>query len=171
MQQQWCNMNVKRATGFTSKTTRIMFLYISLPSLHNYDMKLPNFMLYKGCNQAISTFSFSVWTWIIWFSGIQLQESSPTFDKSNWDGIITIKILKNENSLFRRHFCCPCRPLILIISIYLYPCYWPFLGKISDNCWEAWDKQERNPLSRTSAGWCTVTNSFYLWAPVYKTCK
>lgn len=94
-------------------------------------MKLPNFTLYKGRNQAISTFSFSFWTWIIWFLGIQLQESSPTFDKSNWDGIYTIKILKNENSLFRRHFCCPCRPLILIIVIYLYPRYWPFLGKLT----------------------------------------
>ena len=55
--------------------------------------------------------------------------------KITWDKKLTttytIKILKNENSLFRQHFCCPCRPLILIIIIYLYPRYWPFLGKLT----------------------------------------
>ena len=41
------NENVKRAIGLMSKTTTLhvhhAFLYISLPSLHNYDVKWPNF--------------------------------------------------------------------------------------------------------------------------------
>ena len=168
MQQRWrqheCQKSnwIKQAKQHTS-----CFLYISLPSLHNYNMKMPNFTFYKGRNQAISTFSFSLWTWIIWFLGIQLQESSPTFDKSKRDGIITIKILKNENSLFRRRFCCPCLPLILIIIII-------FISTLFTISWENvltsarkhGTKQKRNLLSRTSAGWCIITNSFYLWAPV-----
>ena len=39
--------NVKKAIGLMSKTTTLhvhhAFLYISLPSLHNYDVKWPNF--------------------------------------------------------------------------------------------------------------------------------
>ena len=43
------------------------FLYISLPSLqlHDYDVKLPNnIMFYGGREQATTTFSLSIWTWI-----------------------------------------------------------------------------------------------------------
>ena len=33
------------------------FLYIiSLPSLHNYDVKMPNFKCYRGCNEARTKF-------------------------------------------------------------------------------------------------------------------
>ena len=42
------NKNGKKAIGLISKTTTLhvhhAFLYISLPSLHGYDVKLPNFM-------------------------------------------------------------------------------------------------------------------------------
>ena len=34
------------------------FLYISLPSLHDYDMKLPNFTFYGGRTQVTMNFSF-----------------------------------------------------------------------------------------------------------------
>ena len=41
------NENLKKAISLISKTTALhvhhAFLYISLPSLHNYDMKWPNF--------------------------------------------------------------------------------------------------------------------------------
>ena len=41
------NENAKKATGLMSKTTTLhvhhAFLYISLLSLHNYDVKWPNF--------------------------------------------------------------------------------------------------------------------------------
>ena len=57
------NENVKTAIGLLSKTTRLhvhhAFLYISLPLLHEYDVKTPNFTFYGGCKQATTTFSFS----------------------------------------------------------------------------------------------------------------
>ena len=46
-----------------SKTTilhvRHAFLYISLPSLHDYDVKMPNFTFYGGRKQATTKFTFS----------------------------------------------------------------------------------------------------------------
>ena len=59
---------------------KIGSLYISLPLLHDYDVKMPYFTFYGGRKQATTKFSFSFWTWI-WFLGIKLLESSPTFDK------------------------------------------------------------------------------------------
>ena len=57
------NENEKRAMGLLSKTTtlhmHLTFLYISLPSLHDYHMKLPNFTLCEGRKQATTVFSFS----------------------------------------------------------------------------------------------------------------
>ena len=56
------NENVKTATGLLIKTTslhvRHTFLYISLPLLHDYNMKIPNFMFYGGRKQAMTKFSF-----------------------------------------------------------------------------------------------------------------
>ena len=56
------NENAKIAMGLLSKTTtfhvRHAFLYISLPSLHDYHMKMPDFTLYGGRNQATTNFSF-----------------------------------------------------------------------------------------------------------------
>ena len=38
------------------------------------------FAFYGGGKKATTNFSFSLYSWM-WFLGIQLQESSPTFDK------------------------------------------------------------------------------------------
>ena len=57
------------------------FLLISLPFVHDFDMKMPNFMFYKGRNQATMVFSISFLTWTRLLE-IQLQESSRTFDKA-----------------------------------------------------------------------------------------
>ena len=50
------NENVKTAIGLLSKTTSLHVhhasLYISLPLLHEYDGKLPNFTFYGGRKQA-----------------------------------------------------------------------------------------------------------------------
>ena len=35
---------------------------ISLPSLHGYDMKIPNFTFSRGCKQTTTNFSFSFLT-------------------------------------------------------------------------------------------------------------
>ena len=86
------NDNVKKETDL-SKTTILQvhkcFLYISLPSLHDYDVIMPNFAFYGGRIQGTAKFSF--WTWT-WFLRIQLQEGSSTFDEAIRVGIITIKI-------------------------------------------------------------------------------
>ena len=70
------NENVKKAIGWISKTTtlhvHLAFLYISLPSLRDYDGKMHNFTFYGGRKQATAKFSFSFWTWI-WFLGIRLK--------------------------------------------------------------------------------------------------
>ena len=55
------------------------FLYISLSSLHDYVVKMPNFIFCGGRKQATPKFSSSFLTWL-WFSGIPLQQSSSTFD-------------------------------------------------------------------------------------------
>ena len=57
------NENVKSAIGLLSKTTswhvHHAFLYISLPLLHDHDVKMPNFTFYGGRKQATTKFSFS----------------------------------------------------------------------------------------------------------------
>ena len=45
------NGDATKAIGLISKTTILhvhhAFLYISLPSLHDYDVKMPNFTMYR----------------------------------------------------------------------------------------------------------------------------
>ena len=57
------NDNIKKALGLLSKTTSLhmhhTFLYISLPLLHNCDVKMPSFTLYGGRKQVTTNFSFS----------------------------------------------------------------------------------------------------------------
>ena len=80
------NENVKKAIGWISKTTtlhvHLAFLYISLPSLCDYDGKMPNVTFYGGRKQATAKFSVSFWTWI-WFLGIRLKKSLLAFHKVN----------------------------------------------------------------------------------------
>ena len=58
------NENVKKATGLLSKTTTLhvhhAFLYISLPSLYDYDVKMPNCKFYGGRKQATTNLFFSL---------------------------------------------------------------------------------------------------------------
>ena len=57
------NKNVKTAIGLLSKTTswhvHHAFLYISLPLLRDYGVKMPDFTFYGGRKQATTKFSFS----------------------------------------------------------------------------------------------------------------
>ena len=57
------NEDVKKAIGLLSKTTTLhvhhAFLYISLPSLHDYDVKMPNCKFYGGRKQATTNLFFS----------------------------------------------------------------------------------------------------------------
>ena len=57
----------KQTIGLISKTTfhvHYPFLYISLPALHDYDVKMPNFVFYGARKQATTKFCFSFRTWI-----------------------------------------------------------------------------------------------------------
>ena len=55
--------NAAKTIGLISKTTILhvhhAFLYISLPSLHDYDVKMPNFTMYRGNTQATTKFPLS----------------------------------------------------------------------------------------------------------------
>ena len=69
------------------KTTTLQvhhaFLYISLPSLHDYEVKMPNFMICPlGRENKTTAFPFFSLTSIQSFR-IQLQKHSPTFDGLN----------------------------------------------------------------------------------------
>ena len=54
------NENVKTTIGLFSKTTTLhvdhAFLYIALPSLHEYDGKMPNFAFYGDVNNRQPNF-------------------------------------------------------------------------------------------------------------------
>ena len=58
------NEDVKKAIGLLRKTTTLhvhhAFLYISLPSLHDYDVKMPNCKFYGGRKQATTNLFFSL---------------------------------------------------------------------------------------------------------------
>ena len=68
----------KRSTTTTSQVHHILW-HISLPFLHDYDVKMPNFVFCGERKQATTKFYFSFWIGI-GSLGIQLQEGSPTFD-------------------------------------------------------------------------------------------
>ena len=55
--------NATKAKSLISKTTILhvhhAFLYISLPSLHDYDVKMLNFTMYRGSTQATTRFPLS----------------------------------------------------------------------------------------------------------------
>ena len=55
--------DVKKTIGFISKTIALhvhhTFLYISFPFLHDYDVKMPNFVFYGGRKQATTKLYFS----------------------------------------------------------------------------------------------------------------
>ena len=56
------NEDVKKVIGLFRKTTTLYvhhaFLYISLPSLHKYNKKMPNCKFYGGRKQATTNFFF-----------------------------------------------------------------------------------------------------------------
>ena len=57
------NENVEKTIRLITKTIILpvhhAFLYISLPSLHDYDVKMPNFTMYRGSTQATTKFPLS----------------------------------------------------------------------------------------------------------------
>ena len=110
------NKNVKKTIGLIRKTTTShvhhIFLYISFPFLHEYDVEMPNFTFYGERKQATTKFYFSFWAWT-WSLEIQLQEGSPTSSwQSKWLGIIATKTERTQIH-FLRTFLSPSRRWIL----------------------------------------------------------
>ena len=56
------NEDVKKAIGLITKTTILhvhhAFLYISLQSLHDYDVKIPNFTIFRRRERKTTTLLF-----------------------------------------------------------------------------------------------------------------
>ena len=69
------NENGKKAKRFRLAKQQLctLFLYLSLPSLHDYNVKVPNFTFCRGREQKTTTFFFFSWTLIQSFR-IQLQK-------------------------------------------------------------------------------------------------
>ena len=66
------------------------FLYISLPSLHDYNVKMPKFTFCPGQEHKTTTFFFSSWT-LIQSLRIQLQKRFFNIWRGKRDGIRAIK--------------------------------------------------------------------------------
>ena len=75
-----CNIAFRLAKNNCTYIT--LFLYISLPSLHDYNMKVRKFTFCRGREHKTTTFFFFSWTLIQSFR-IQLQKNLPTFDELN----------------------------------------------------------------------------------------
>jgi len=79
------------------------FLVPFLPSLHNYDVKRPNFTFYERREQYETKrfiFSFSELRTEHQAFGIQLEKNSLTFHKLNEMEFQSEEVLRSANSLF-----------------------------------------------------------------------
>ena len=80
------NENGKKAIGLDKQNNNFShasrFLYISLPSLHDYNVELPNFTFRRGRKQKTTTFFFFSWTLMQSFR-IQPPKNLPTIDELN----------------------------------------------------------------------------------------
>ena len=165
------------------------FLYISLPSLHDYDVKMPNFTMYRGSTQATTKFplslselGYSSWEFNLRRVRLHLTKLVTwSYRDEDW---------KNANSLFQRRFLCRRRPRILR-SLLIYE-QWartsaykgatgsaliPFLSLLyPSNPWCKWCRCEGWPHHRGlrpllfstssvgsfSKGWFPVSRNFYV---------
>ena len=87
---------VKKSNSLTRQTTTLhvhyTFLYISLPSLHDYHVKMPNFMFCEGQKQAMTKFYFSLWPDMV--DGNSAPEEFTCIWQSKRVGIIMIETEK-----------------------------------------------------------------------------
>ena len=94
-------------TSKRSKTTTLhvhhAFFYISLPFLHDYDVKMSNFAFYGGRKQATTKFYFS---YCLLYLDMVARNSTPGGFASIWQKWVgrnnCDKDWKNANSLFKR---------------------------------------------------------------------
>ena len=88
------NENGKLQKVYISKTTTLHVhhacSYIPLPSLHDYDLKVPNFTFCGRRKHKTTIFFFSSWTLMQSFR-IHFQKKSPTFVRLKWGEIHAVK--------------------------------------------------------------------------------
>ena len=86
LQRSWFVVVVKERTQLRKQREKVIgehaFLYISLPSLHDHNVKFPIFTFYRGRKHRATIFFFLFLTWIRSLR-IQLQTNSTNFDKLN----------------------------------------------------------------------------------------
>ena len=104
---KWKFTNVKKAIGLMSKTTSLhvhhAFLYIPLPSLHNYDVKWPNFMFtWELERQADKFYHIRLNLGAVSFH--QFQPKFPSFWVTGRLGIIAMKKVKGCEVYFSGSF-------------------------------------------------------------------
>ena len=82
--------NGKKSIGFdkekkpsSARASRFNLLYISSPSVHNYDMKMFSFTFCGGHEHKTTTKTFFYFSWTLELFRIQLQEKFQTFDELN----------------------------------------------------------------------------------------
>ena len=86
----------KDVCGHATRHAHNAFLYISLPSLHDYSVKLPNFMFYGGRKQATTNF--------LSFSKIECCPQEHNSREIRWHLTLPADWNIHEQSLKKREF-------------------------------------------------------------------
>ena len=82
------------------------FLYIFLPSMHDFEVKLPNFTFYGGRQTGDVELSFLFLNLDSRLLGVQRQKSSPMFDTERVVAITKLKCGTRSHFLNELFRCC-----------------------------------------------------------------
>ena len=104
------------------------FSYISLPSLHDYDVKIPNFTFWRVREQR-TTLSFFFSCTLTQSFSIQLQKNLPTLDELNEMELAWLTLRQREFT-FKWRFCSRRRRWYLSTLLTRLD-YQPLFGKMS----------------------------------------
>ena len=146
-----------------------VFLYIFLPSLHDCNVKLPNFTFVEDCNkrQHIS-FSFpELWCSPLEFNSQKLCQHLTNLRRWN----TCDRVWSNANSLCKWRFCSRSRRLRRCINSLIFPKRWALwvVSEMIDVCksfalrtmeeWFWWQRNEGNKISE----WKFYLPNFVAW--------
>ena len=117
----WQNNNFARASHF---------LYISWPSLHDCNVKVPNFMFCWGHEHKTTTFLFFSWTLIYSLSEFNCKQICQHL--TNWMSWNKCdEVWSSQNSLFKWCFRSHCRPcclssIMILLKAFKIAKFWCF---------------------------------------------
>ena len=123
--------NENKGINWTSKTTTLHMQttfcsFLSLPSLYDYGVKMPNFSFYGRSRYATTNFVFCP------ILDMVLREWTPREIADFWNNCGEDYMLKNANSLFKRRFYSRRRRGILTTTCNLNVCTGFFSPPLSD---------------------------------------